>query len=97
MCEAVPILISPSPSELEPIVSWRHDGLEQRQPARFAIWSFVLGEKLSRLFFAIGSGYTDSPHANWSVTVFILDRKQQSLVLIVFVAGIVPPKIRLQE
>ena len=57
MCAAVPRLISPVPSELEPTVSRRHDGSEQSQPARFAIWSLVFSEKSSRFFFAIGRNY----------------------------------------
>src|SRR5258706_5532338 len=61
MWAAVPTLISPSPSELEPIVGWRHDGSEQSQPARFAIWFLVFSVNSSRFFFfAIGRGY--SPH-----------------------------------
>ena len=53
MCAATPMLTSPSPSAFAPTVCARHDGQEQSQPARFAIWFFVFSEK-SSLFLAKG-------------------------------------------
>ena len=66
MCAAVPRLISPVPSELAPIVNRRHDGSEQCQPARFAIWSLVFSVNSSRFVFAIERGYVDLVHTNQS-------------------------------
>jgi hypothetical protein len=48
MWAAVPMLISPSPSDVAPIVGVRHVGNEHSHPARFAICSFVLSVKSSR-------------------------------------------------
>src|SRR6266571_5244811 len=71
MCAAVPRLISSVPSELAPIVNRRHDGSEQCQPARLAIWSFVLTANSSRFFFAIERDYVDfhTPTAATETTV----------------------------
>src|SRR5437870_1904156 len=93
MCAAVPRLISPLPSELEPIVGLRHNGSEQSQPARFAICSLVFSEKSSRFFFAIGRGYATRRTLSEAekVTVSAVGRKYPSSALTVFVAGIVPP------
>jgi hypothetical protein len=50
ICAAVPILISLLSSDVEPTVCLQHPGNKQNQPARFAIWLTVFGEK-SSLFF----------------------------------------------
>jgi hypothetical protein len=52
MWAAVPMLISLSPSDVVSTVDARQVGNEHSHPARFAICSFVLSAKSSRLFLA---------------------------------------------
>jgi hypothetical protein len=55
-------MISLLPSEVAPTVGRLQSGSEQSHPARFAIWSFVFGVKLSLLpFLAIDAGCSELP------------------------------------
>jgi hypothetical protein len=69
MCAAVPMLISPWPSDVAPTVGLRQVGNEHSQPARFAIWSFVLSEKSCLFFVATG----------WMLEVFAVNPERHVL------------------
>lgn len=43
------------------MVGRRHDGSEQSQPARFAIWSLVFAVNSSLFFLVMGRDYSDTP------------------------------------
>src|ERR1035437_8208671 len=51
MWAAMPMLITPSPSDVAPTVDVRHVGNEHSHPARFPICCFVFSEKSSRFLF----------------------------------------------